>query len=223
VSSRRVLALVGIALVLLTAPELGLALGAPLSSFSFQTRGGPPLLVLRLGVLVFTLSALRDAFWSAGVVIALFVLSLAASCALYPFLIVSVALVALGRASREPGRTEYVVLYGSLLTALALAALPHLRREPIRPDPDDPPRMVTYWQGRQNLYQARWWAVAWSRAETSAPGDAYLTLASIDRQLGRIVQAKKVLAKVIEHPANEDVRRRAELLQATWEKEPVPP
>jgi len=83
--------------------------------------------------------------------------------------------------------------------------------------------MVAYWQGRKNPYQARWWALGWTREEAAAPGDAYLTLATLDWDLGRDTQARKVLAKVIERgplPA----RERAASLQTAWDQaRPAPP
>jgi tellurite resistance protein TehA-like permease len=223
VRSRRLLALVGIALILLLAPELGLAWSAPFSSFSFQSGGAPALLVLRFGVLVLTLSTLRDAPLRAAVAIGLLVLSLSLCGALYPFLIGCACTLAVRQAPREADRTAYVVLYGSLLTALALSALPHLKREAHATDPTDAPGMVAYWQARRNPYQARWWALTWTHHEANAPGDAYLSLATLDRQLGRDAQATKVLAKVLDHPASDAVRTRAESLRSAWDQEPAAP
>ena len=223
VRSRRLLALVGIALILILAPELGLAWSAPFSSFSFQSRGAPPLLVLRFGVLVLTLCTLRDAPLRAALAIGLVVLSLSLCGALYPFLIGCACTLAIRRTPPEPDRTAYLVLFGSLLTALVLSALPQPKRQAPPTDPTDAPGMVAYWRARGNLYQARWWALAWTRHEANAPGDAYLTLATLDRQLGRDAQARKVLAKVLDHPASDAVRTRAESLRSAWDQEPAAP
>jgi hypothetical protein len=185
-----------------------------LSPFAFQSPGQPPLLILRCGVLFFSLSVLRQRRLEAAIVALLFLLSLAVSGALYPFVLVAACLAGVRRGADG---TAYAVLAGSLVTAIALLAASHLKTEDGRPSPGDPAAMVAYWQARRNPYEARWWAVAWTQQEMNEPGAAYLALASIDHDLGRDVQARKVLAKVLARPADDATRARAESMHAAWD------
>lgn len=209
---RHLAAALGAVIVLIVARPTG---GAQLlSAFVFHDEGQPPLLFLRWSALFFALYVLRRERASAAVVIALFSLSLIVRGALYPFLLVAAGLVA---RRREDDRLPYLVLYGTLAAALLLAVTPHLKRPAQMPDERDPARMVAYWQARHNSYQARWWALAWTRREANDHGDGYLALAAIDWELGREVQARKVLAKVIDGPSSDAARARATAQRALWD------
>lgn len=209
--ARQLVAALGVVIVLfLTRP---MAAADLLSPFVFHGEGEPPLLLLRCGALFFSLYALRRAWPQALIVIALFSLSMIMRGALYPFVLVTADVVA---RSRESERAPDAVLYGALAGALALCGLARLKHPEKLPDERDPAQMVAHWQARRNLYEARWWALAWTRREATDHGEGYLALAGIDWELGRDVQARKVLAKVIDGPSSEASRERARALRAQW-------
>jgi hypothetical protein len=217
---RLIVAAVGVVLVLCIARLSGTDATPLLAPFTFHDPGQPPLLIVRCGVLFLALSVLRDAPLRAVVVVMLFLLSLAVRGALYPFLLACACLVA---PRKEADWTAQTVLYGSLAAAAALGLAVWVKRPEVPPDPRDPRGMVAYWQSRRNPYQARWWALAWTQQERTDPGDAYLALASIDWELGRDAQARKVLAKVFDRASTDIVRERAESVRAVWDRErPMP-
>jgi hypothetical protein len=100
--------------------------------------------------------------------------------------------------------------------ALVFAVLPRLARVAATPDPRDPPQMVAYFQRRKNPYEARWWALTWSRLEAPNAGEGHLALARIDWELGRRPQARKVLEKILAHPTSDAARANADALRAEW-------
>jgi hypothetical protein len=210
----------GVLLVLVIAGLCAPATSGLLTRFAFQDPGQPPLLVVRCGVLFFALSVLRDAPLRAAIVSLLFVFSLAVCGALYPFLLTCACLVAL---RSDADRTAQTVLYGSLAVAAALSLALYLKLPVLFPDPRDPRGMVAYWRLRRNPYQARSWALVWSQQEKNEPGNAYLTLAAIDWEIGRDAQARKVLAKVALGARSDTVRGLAESLRTRWDEErPTP-
>jgi hypothetical protein len=184
--------------------------------FVFQDPGQASLLLVRCGVLFFALCVLRDTPARATMVVVLFLTSLALRDFLVPFLVIVIGLVARAGAV---DRAAAIVLHASLVGALVVATAALLHRPPPVPDPHDPQAMEAYWRARKNPYQARSWALAWSLQEGSAPGDGYLELATIDWELGRDVQARKVLDKILSRSSSARAISRASALRDTWERE----
>jgi len=187
-----------------------------LAPFTFQEPGQPPLLLLRCGILFFSLYALRNHTTRAFLVVFAFLLSLGVRGALYPYVFLAAGL-SLQRLVTSRGVNT--VFYGSVVGAALLLVLPHLRAPPAEPDPRDPAKMVAHWQARKNPYQARWWAVQWAKQEALKPGEGLLTLARLDWQLGRQASARKMLTKLVDHAGSDAAREEALTQLATWDRE----
>ena len=207
-----VVALVVVGVLVLAQPPRSLA--DLLSPVSFQDAGQAPTVLIRLGVLFFCLDALRRRWPAAVVVIALFVLSLAVRGALYPFVLVAGAVTARADVT---GRTANAVLLGSTSVAIAALLVPRLVTVQAPPDERDPAAMVAYWRARQNPYQARWWAIVWAKQEADRPGNGLLALATLNWELERKPQARRMLTKLLDQPVSDDVRARAEAERAKWD------
>jgi hypothetical protein len=202
------------ALVLTRAAWAGLAGAA--APFAFHDAGQPPLLLLRLAGLLLALDTSRSSPARAASACAMFVLSLVARGFLLPSLVLDAALVA---AVGSVERRVVVLVDAGLVAAVVLALAPGLRPRAPEPDPRDPRAMVEYYRVRANPYEERFWALAWSRAETEAPGEGHLALASADWALGRRTQARKVLAKVRKGTGSDALRERAEAQRAAWDRD----
>jgi hypothetical protein len=183
----------------------------PLAPFSAQEPGGRAMLALRL--VAFALALLcapraRATAVSASIG-ALLVASLAARGLLVPLVLASAWVVATSGARRARACG-----LGALSVVLALGIAASFRRA--APPPVLSAReQVDDWRSRENSFRARAAALEWAKRE-SPPGDAYLALASIDWELGHRERARKVLSKVIAHPASDDVKRRADDLDRAW-------
>jgi hypothetical protein len=216
VRAHLIAAAVGITVVLMVSHQFALVPWWSAGAFVFQDAGQAPLLIVRCAVLFFALTVLERRAAATIAVVVLFLASLAVSGLFLLFVVIALGLVARVRAV-DPAAA--LVLHGGVATALAIgtAALVH-HPSPV-PDARDPRAMEAYWRARKNPYQARAWALAWSRSERAAPGDAYLELATLDWELGRDVQARKVLEKVLDPRTPSLVKPRAAALRDAWEHE----
>jgi hypothetical protein len=197
---------------------LGGAGAQPLSApFFFQEPGQPPLLVLRCVALVVALVALRRRLPLALGVVALFYISLVVRGFAWPLFAVLLACAA----QRRVPRASHRVLALGLVAAVALAALPLAKAPPSEPPASrNPAAMVAYWRGRHNLWHARWWALQWTPRERDDPGEAFFALATIDWELGRHTQARKVIDKIVERSTSDSIRARAMAQRSAWSAEP---
>ena len=193
-----------------------LGLRSPLVAFVAQDPGQTRLLVARGLVLFAAIVAARGRTTRGAVAVAiagsLLLLSLAAR-GLFLVDLIATAAIAVGLA-RTAGRR--VALFVAVLVAAALVvpALPARSAAPAHV-PTTAPEAVTYWRSRGNLYRARAAAYAWAIGETT-PAEGYLTLASIDWELGDRDRARRVLSKVLAKATSDDVRARARELDSRW-------
>lgn len=220
---RRSNRLADLALVLL--PSLAFArsgadaidLRQALAPFVAQAPGQMPLLLLRVGLFLFAL--LEPKPLTQGRAAALSCLALVMVGSLFAqglWLVMLLAtILVVSRQSvprvRGPSRWGAAFLLATALVGLA----PHWSASPARSTPDSPPALVQYWRERGNLFRARAAALAWARQEP-VPGEGYLTLADLVWELGHEDRARRVLEKVIAHPASDQVRRQAEDRLSRW-------
>jgi hypothetical protein len=217
--SLSLLAVLTASAVLLVAPSTWDDPSQLLTRFAFHEPGQPPLILLRCAALYLSLFAARGSSWRTILLALLFVGSLIVRGLLLP--LVGVATWFVWEA--PPAEARVVAVADVLLAgALALALQPYLRPDAVTPAVQEPSRMVAQFRARQNPYEARWWALAWSRAETNGAGEGHLALADLDWQLERKAQARKVLEKVLRNPASEAARAQAEARLAEWGTEPSP-
>jgi hypothetical protein len=210
-------ALLLVVVVALTLPDAGDA-SSPLATYAFHEPGQPALLLVRVGVLLFALSVLRESPRLAALVGALFLGSLASRVVLYPFVIAAIAGVLV--AKRPAGLVGDVALPLSLVLALGLVGVERWKPVERMPDGNDPAAMVDYWQRKRNPFRARAWAITWANRERAGAGEGMLALARLDWELGRRPQARMVLSAVIKRPVDDAVRARAEAQLAAWSDVP---
>ncbi|HEX8796276.1 MAG TPA: hypothetical protein VF765_35240 [Polyangiaceae bacterium] len=193
-----------------------LGLRSPLVAFVAQDPGQTRLLFARALVLFAVVVVVRGrtvrGAWALAIAGTLFVGSLAAR-GLFVVDLIATAAIALGLARAAPRRV------GLFVAALVVASLviPVL---PVRPParehvPTTAPEATAYWRARGNLYRAHATAFAWAIGETT-PAEGYLTLASIDWEIGDRDRARRVLSKVLANATSDDVLARARELDARW-------
>lgn len=193
-----------------------LGLRSPLVAFVAQDPGQTRMLLARALVLFAAVVAVRGrtarGAWAVTIAGALFVASLAAR-GLFVLDLMATAAIALGLVRSAPRR---VGLYVALLVAAALV-LPVLPVRPPTPErvPTTAPEATVYWRARGNLYRAHAAAFAWAIGEAT-PADGYLTLASIDWEIGDRDRARRVLSKVLANATSDEVLQRARELEARW-------
>jgi hypothetical protein len=193
-----------------------LGLRNPLVAFVAQDPGQTRLLVARALVLFAVIVVARGRTTRGAVALAiaggLFLLSLAAR-GLFLVDLIATAAIALGFARTA---TRRVAVGVALLVAVAvvLPMVPAGAR-PTEHVPTNAPEAVAYWRARGNLYRAHAAAFAWAIDETT-PAEGYLTLASIDWELGDRNRARRVLSKVLANATSGDVRARARELDSRW-------
>jgi hypothetical protein len=199
-----------------------LGLRSPLVAFVAQDPGQTRLLVARALVLLAAIVAARGrtARGAIGLALAgaLFLASLAAR-GLFLLDLVATTAVALDLARARgamPAPARFVQILVALLVASALV-LPALPAHP--PAHAVPPTSATeavgYWRARGNLHRAHAAALDWANEE-AIPGEGYLTLASVDWDLGDRDRARRVLSKVLARATSDDVRARARELDSRW-------
>lgn len=193
-----------------------LGLRSPLVAFVAQDPGQTRLLVARGLVLFAAIVAARGRTTRGAAALAiagsLLVLSLAAR-GLFLVDLIATAAIALGFARAA---TRRVALFVAVLVAAALVlpALPVRAPTPAHV-PTTAPEAVVYWRARGNLYRAHAAAFAWAIGETT-PAEGYVTLASIDWELGDRDRARRVLSKVLAKATSDDVLARARELDSRW-------
>ncbi|HTQ43057.1 MAG TPA: hypothetical protein VMI75_09910 [Polyangiaceae bacterium] len=193
-----------------------LGLRSPLVAFVAQDPGQTLLLVARGLVLFAAIVSVRGRTTRGAVAVTiagvLLLLSLAAR-GLFLVDLIATAAIAIVCARAAPRRLALSV---ALLVAVALVipALPVPAAAPAHA-PTTAPEAVAYWRARGNLYRAHAAAFAWAIGETT-PAEGYLTLASIDWELGDRDRARRVLSKVLTKATSDDVRTRARELDSQW-------
>lgn len=198
-------------------PE-ALGIGGPLVAFVAQEPGQTRLLVARGLVLFAAMLAVAvrgrstRGVWALSLAGALFVLSLAARGSFVVDLLATAA-IALGFA-RAATRRVGVFVAVIVAAALVLPALPVHRSAPVHV-PTTAPEAVAYWRARGNLHRAHAAAFAWAIGEAT-PAEGYLTLASIDWEIGDRDRARRVLSKVLAKATSDDVLARARELDSRW-------
>jgi hypothetical protein len=204
-----------IATVLLVAATDGLVTITGTGPFEFQAPHQAALLLIRCGLLYFSLSAVRTSTLQSALLAGAFLSSLAVGLAFYPFLLLALLLPLLMGAS--PDRISAVSMHAALILALVVSTAESLPKKPSLPREESPSAMVDYWLGRQNLYAARWYAIAWANQERVVAGEGTLTLAKLDWELGRVTQARAVLADVLRRPESDEIHARASMLLMQWD------
>jgi hypothetical protein len=193
-----------------------LGLRSPLAAFVAQDPGQTRLLVARGLVLFAAIVAARGRTTRGAVAVAiagsLLLLSLAAR-GLFLVDLLATAGIAVGLA-RAAGRRVALFVAVLVAVALVLPALPVRSAAPAHV-PTTAPEAVAYWRSRGNLYRAHAAAFAWAIGETT-PAEGYLTLASIDWELGDRDRARRVLSKVLAKATSDDVQARARELDSRW-------
>lgn len=197
-----------------------LALDAPGAAFVADDAMGRVLLALRVALLFaawLSLVGRDDRAQRAlfAVACGLFVGSLAFASLFAPFVLAVIALEARRLVTATP-RVRVTSGAFAVVAVAATIASSSLAARPPAPVPDDAPRLTVYWIDRENLFEARFWATQWARAEEAQPGDAQIVLARIDWELGHRAEARALLADVVGRGRSEDARRRARAQLESW-------
>ena len=191
----------------------------PLAPFDAQEPGGRAMLTLRVFVLALAFVRIPTRAPGATPVLAtlgaIFLGTLAAH-GLVPVLVLASALALRRFAPRDGARAApprpWVFALLALLPILAFVST--FRREAVAPQ-RSLREQVEDWRARENLFRARAVALEWATHE-DPPGEAHLALASVDWDLGHAVLARKVLGKVLAHPASDEAQRQATALAQAW-------
>jgi hypothetical protein len=183
-----------------------LGVAGPLEPFSASEPGDRALLLARAALLFSAWLAPRRRVFV--VACALFVGSLAARGLFVPF-------AAVAALAAWPERRARLLSAGSLVACVLLAAI--MSRPPDVPaSAGNPAAETVAWIQRDNLFQARFWAVQWANGERG-DGDGHLALAKLDWELGHHDDARAIAGDVAAHGTDDGTRQRASDQLRAWE------